>query len=77
MHRYLLRRLLLAVPVLLGISIVLFSFLALAPEDPLDELALNPTIPPDIRLHLRKQFGLDDPLVVRYGRWMLFMLQGY
>ena len=76
MARYLLRRLLIAVPVLVGISLVLFSILALAPGDPFGELALNPNIPPEVRLNLRKQFGLDDPLLVRYGRWLTAMLQG-
>jgi peptide/nickel transport system permease protein len=74
--RYLLRRLLISVPVLLGISVVLFSILALAPGDPFGELALNPNIPPEVRFNLRKQFGLDDPLVVRYGRWLAAMLHG-
>jgi len=74
--RYLLRRLLISVPVLVGISIVLFSILALAPGDPFGELALNPNIPPEVRLNLRKQFGLDDPLVVRYARWFTAMLRG-
>ena len=76
MSRYLLRRLLISVPVLLGISVVLFSILALAPGDPFGELALNPNIPPEVRFTLRKQFGLDDPLVVRYGRWLAAMLHG-
>ena len=76
MSRYLLRRLLIAVPVLLGISVVLFSILALAPGDPFGELALNPNIPPEVRFNLRKQFGLDDPLVVRYARWLTAMLHG-
>ena len=76
MSRYLLRRLLSAVPVLVGISMVLFSILALAPGDPFGELALNPNIPPEVRVNLRKQFGLDDPLVVRYVRWFTAMLQG-
>ena len=76
MSRYLLRRLLIAVPVLLGISIVLFSILALAPGDPFGEMALNPNIPPEVRFNLRKQFGLDDPLVVRYVRWLTAMLHG-
>jgi peptide/nickel transport system permease protein len=74
--RYLLRRLLIAVPVLLGISIVLFAILALAPGDPFGEMALNPNIPPEVRFNLRKQFGLDDPLVVRYVRWLAAMLHG-
>jgi len=74
--RYLLRRLLIAVPVLVGISVVLFSILALAPGDPFGELALNPNIPPEVRFNLRRQFGLDDPLVVRYVRWLTAMLHG-
>src|SRR5215813_7417821 len=76
MSRYLLRRLLISVPALLGISVVLFSILALAPGDPFGELALNPNIPPEVRLNLRKQFGLDDPLAVRYVRWFTAMLHG-
>jgi peptide/nickel transport system permease protein len=76
MSRYLLRRLLIAVPVLVGISVVLFSILALAPGDPFGELALNPNIPPEVRFNLRQQFGLDDPLVVRYVRWLAAMLHG-
>jgi peptide/nickel transport system permease protein len=74
--RYLLRRLLIAVPVLVGISVVLFAILTLAPGDPFGELALNPNVPPEVRLNLRKQFGLDDPLVVRYVRWFTAMLHG-
>lgn len=76
MSRYLLRRLLIAMPVLWGISMVLFSILALAPGDPFGEMALNPNIPPEVRFNLRKQFGLDDPLVVRYVRWLAAMLHG-
>ena len=76
MSRYLLHRLLISVPVLLGISVVLFSVLTLAPGDPFSELALNPNIPPEVSLNLRKQFGLDDHLIVRYVRWLIAMLQG-
>jgi peptide/nickel transport system permease protein len=76
MSRYFLRRLLISVPVLLGISIVLFSILALAPGDPFGELALNPNVPPEVRLNLRKQFGLDDPVFMRYFRWLTSMLRG-
>lgn len=76
MQRYLIRRLLISIPVLMGISLILFSILALAPGDPFGELALNPNIPPEVRMNLRKQFGLDDPVLVRYGRWFASMLQG-
>jgi peptide/nickel transport system permease protein len=73
---YLLRRLLIAIPSLLGISLVLFTVLALAPGDPFGELATNPNVPPEVRANLREQFGLDDPVPVRYMRWLTAMLQG-
>jgi len=74
--RYLLRRLLIALPSLLGISVVLFTVLALAPGDPFEELATNPNVPPEVRENLRKQFGLDDPVGVRYVRWAGSMVKG-
>jgi peptide/nickel transport system permease protein len=76
MSRYLVRRLLISVPALLGISIVLFTILALAPGDPFEELATNPNVPAEVRLNLRAKFGLDDPLPVRYARWLTAMLRG-
>src|SRR6476620_10123364 len=76
MAKYALRRLLIMIPVLLGISLVLFTILALAPGDPFEELATNPNVPPEVRMNLRVQFGLDDPLPVRYVRWLGSMLHG-
>jgi peptide/nickel transport system permease protein len=73
---YLLRRLLIAVPSLLGISLILFTVLALAPGDPFGELATNPNVPAEVRMALRAQFGLDDPVWQRYVRWLLAMLHG-
>ncbi|HWV83705.1 MAG TPA: ABC transporter permease [Hyphomicrobiaceae bacterium] len=73
---YILRRLLIAIPSLLGISIVLFTVLALAPGDPFEELATNPAVPPEVRMALRAKFGLDDPVAVRYVRWITAMSQG-
>jgi peptide/nickel transport system permease protein len=76
MGRYLLKRLLIAIPSLLGISVILFTVLALAPGDPFGELATNPAVPPEVRDALRIKFGLDDPVVVRYFRWLIAMLHG-
>src|SRR5262249_19798802 len=76
MGAYVVRRLLMAIPVLLGISLVLFTILALAPGDPFEELATNPNVPPEVRMNLRAQFGLDDPVAVRYVRWLYSMLKG-
>jgi peptide/nickel transport system permease protein len=74
--RYLIRRLLIAVPSVLGISIVLFTVLALAPGDPFGELATNPAIPPEVQAALRLKFGLDDPIPLRYLHWLTAMLHG-
>jgi len=76
LSQYLLRRLLIAIPSLLGISVVLFVVLALAPGDPFEELATNPNIPPEVRENIRIAFGLDDPIYIRYFRWLTAMLQG-
>jgi peptide/nickel transport system permease protein len=76
MSRYLVRRLVIAVPVLFGISLVLFIVLALAPGDPFGELASNPNVPREVAQQLRAKFGLDDPLPVRYARWLTSMLRG-
>jgi peptide/nickel transport system permease protein len=76
MGQYLLRRVLIAIPSLLGISAILFIVLALAPGDPFGELATNPNVPPEVRMALREKFGLDDPVFVRYWRWLLAMLKG-
>jgi peptide/nickel transport system permease protein len=73
---YILRRLLIALPSLLGISVVLFTVLALAPGDPFEDLANNPSVPPEVRMALRAQFGLDDPIWQRYLLWLTSMFKG-
>ncbi|MGY3076829.1 peptide/nickel transport system permease protein [Bradyrhizobium sp. LM6.10] len=76
MSQYVLRRLLIAIPSLLGISLVLFVVLALAPGDPFSELATNPNVPPEVQAALRARFGLDDPIYLRYLHWLNAMLHG-
>ncbi|HVH75593.1 MAG TPA: ABC transporter permease [Stellaceae bacterium] len=76
MLQYLVRRLLLVIPSILGISIVMFTILALAPGDPFSALATDPSIPPSVAAALRAKFGLDDPVYLRYFRWLLAMLHG-
>ena len=65
-----------AIPSLLGISVVLFTVLALAPGDPFEELATNPAIPPEVRANIRANLGLDDPIHLRYFNWLFAMLRG-
>ena len=76
MAKYALRQLLITIPVLAGISLVLFTIIAMAPGDPFEELATNPNVPPEVRMNLRVKFGLDDPLPIRYARWMGAMVRG-
>ncbi|MCK1652902.1 ABC transporter permease [Bradyrhizobium sp. 149] len=76
MSQFVLRRLLIAVPSLLAISLVLFIVLALAPGDPFSELATNPNVPPEVQAALRAKFGLDDPIYLRYLHWLNAMLHG-
>src|SRR3979409_1609472 len=58
MGKYILRRLIIALPSLLGISLILFVLLALAPGDPFGELATNSNVPPEVRAALRVKFGI-------------------
>jgi peptide/nickel transport system permease protein len=76
MGRYIVRKFLIAIPSLLGISVLLFTVLALAPGDPFGELATNPNVPPEVRAALREKFGLDDPILIRYVRWLIAMANG-
>src|SRR3546814_20591204 len=65
-----------ASPSLLGISLVLFTVLALAPGDPFGELAQNPAVPTEVAASLREKFGMNDPIWERYVKWLTQLLQG-
>ena len=73
---YILRRLMMTIPSLLGISAIIYAILALAPGDPFGQLLTNPNVPPAVVAHLRKSFGLDDPVWLRYLHWLFAMLHG-
>jgi peptide/nickel transport system permease protein len=77
MLSYIIRRMLINIPVLLGITILVFLFTALAPGDPISayispEMGDNPVL----REQLTKQLGLDQPIPVRYVRWLGEAVQG-
>ncbi len=74
--RALLGRLLGAVPLLLGISLLLFGVVHMAPGGPLDVYADNPSVTPEALEQLAKAYGLDRPLPVQYGLWLESMLTG-
>jgi peptide/nickel transport system permease protein len=76
MTSYLIKRLSTAIPTLLVISIVIFTILALAPGNPLGEFASNPAITPEIRENIRQSLGLDQPIYIRYIKWILAFIRG-
>ena len=77
MGRYLLRRLLLLIPVLLGVSIVAFTLIHAIPGDISNYMIGTDTrISDEQRELVRKSYGLDQPLPVQYAKWMGHVLQG-
>ena len=68
MLTYTLRRLLLAIPTLLLISLVIFLLVDLAPGSPASEIPL--TFPPDVRAKILEALGVNEPLHVRYLLWL-------
>ncbi len=71
MTAYLLRRLLHLIPTLLGISLISFFLMQLAPGGPIDQMAdLNPRVTPEVKARIRKDLGLDQPILVQYAHWL-------
>lgn len=71
MLSYLLKRLLMLAPLFLGITLITFVVIHLAPGEPVEmQTAMNPKISAQTRQKLREYYGLDKPLYVQYGRWL-------
>lgn len=76
MSQYLIRRLLQAVPLLLATSIIIFFMIRLAPGGPLAAAERNPNVTPEQLAILRHKYGLDQPLIVQYVKWMRQVFKG-
>ena len=74
--KYAARRLLRAVLLLVGISALCFLFSEIAPGSFFDEMRLNPQISAETIAMLRARYGLERPLVVRYGAWLWAATRG-
>jgi peptide/nickel transport system permease protein len=71
MLNYLARRFLMMIPLLIGITLISFVVIHLAPGEPTDmQTQLNPEVSTELRNRLRDQYGLDKPLVIQYGEWL-------
>lgn len=76
MLSYLTRRLILLVPLLLGITLISFVVIHLAPGEPTDlQTQMNPQASSELQARLRVQYGLDKPLYVQYGKWLTQLVQ--
>lgn len=75
MRIYILRRVLLTVPTVLGTSILVFLILHLAPGDPALIVA-GPTAPPEVVANIRTQLGLDQPVLIQYWWYLSNALKG-
>lgn len=75
MAKYIVKRLILIIPILLGISIILFTIMNLTPGDPA-QMLIGDTYTEDALAQLRSELGLDKPFLVRYANYMLDALRG-
>src|SRR4029453_4305640 len=69
------RRVLYAVPILLGVSFVVFLLMAMVPGDAADIL-VPPEASKEVAAMIRERFGLDQPIHIRYLRWLQAMASG-
>lgn len=77
MGHYIARRLLQMIPLVIGLSIIIFLLLALAPGDPVDLLIFgNPKIKAEDITRLKRLYGLDQPYHIRYFKWLWAALHG-
>lgn len=75
MLKYILKRLLLLIPVIIGISFIIFSIMQLTPGDPAREI-LGETATQEAVDALREEMGLNDPFLLQYGRYMWHAIRG-
>ena len=75
MASYIARRLLGAIPLVLGIATIIFFVVNLAPGDP-TAIYFNQNVPPEVLDQIRRNFGLDQPIHVRYWKWLTSFFTG-
>src|SRR3954453_19669040 len=72
---YTIRRILYAIPIALAVSLVCFLLVHIAPGDPINAI-LPPEASPAVVEAVKKDYGLDRPLPVQFGLWLLHVVQG-
>ncbi len=76
MSRYIVRRLLGMIPLLLGISFLIFALINMVPGSPTDQFEFNPDLKPEDIERIRENLGLNDPWYLRYFVWIGNALRG-
>ncbi len=76
MGRFVLRRVIQMVPLVIGITIVTFALANLVPGSPISDLEFNPNIRPQDLERIRHSLGLDQPLYIRYFQWISHIARG-
>ncbi len=76
MLAYILRRIAVALPLLLGISFITFLFIHMAPGNYFDTLRMNPEISEQTIALYESQYHLDEPVLIQYGYWLWHLVQG-
>lgn len=75
MAKFIVRRFINIIPLLLGVSLLTFGVIQLSPGDFLDEMRLNPIASEELIAQMRAQFGLDQPVYIQYAKWLRNMLR--
>ncbi len=76
MFKYIVRRLIMAIPVILGVSFLSFIIIQAAPGDFLDQFRMNPSYSQETITQLEIKFGFNENILVQYGKWLVQVLQG-
>ena len=74
--KYILKRILQAIPLLIIVSMISFFIIRLSPVDPLAELRLNPSVSQETLQKETQRLGLDKPIIVQYGKWAKSFIKG-
>lgn len=75
MYKYIIKRLLMLIPVLLGVSLLVFTIMSLTPGDPA-QIMLGENAPKEAIIELRSRMGLDQPFLMQYFRFIINAIQG-
>lgn len=76
MTRYVIRRLLLTIPILIGASLLIYAMVYALPGDPVRALAGDRPLSPAVQAQIRANYNLDDPFPVQYGKYLWGLLHG-